>query len=840
MRYLTPAKIGLLVLIDMYVNDEVPNESHRTILDFLTLHIMGIDLHQLQHKVSPKRFYSEFGRIRFVDATVDLLASMSAFQTLLSPLPSKLEEHCLWNVFICKMWSIDSLNEINVFVLTCSRRLMTKFTDTLLSELTSDGEGVYEDEEQGEDEEEEEKEEKGEDGEDENKKVPRLDTPRKKFLITQCSPIGVFIRQCRSEILKYNFAKTARLWKSFICYRQPTLSYMRTLHPNIGKYSFDDILSSESETWSPEDISTLAGVAYGDMLATGEAADGIPISMYDLERLVARVRQAMVETRGKVSLEVRHQLEDLLGDAKVLPKGIHHLRYIEASQSRDYTSAFDQLHRFCDYSPSNKDRQAYQCSLMTLAQTNSDFGCFSEAATAMSEAISTARENGDTQTLIHCLNWMYNFSITHPALLREMEDETVLVDHRETLSYLKLKSAEVGLPPSMAGAYFLEANLGLQTGTSMASIAESATRASHLVGSNGLAFMLGLNAGTKARIWVRMGVASLALMEQEVFIKSGIVFADLVILADCMAYLAATYSVIGRCKDALSILADFQSHFGPNLVPIMTEKILKSRGVIRFRQDLNRGDFDGAQEILRQLLQNSDGIPYESSFNSLLQLEYLYHSNQLPQALELIEEMAKILDGSKYEASTHVRLLIMKARIFNKCQTPLRGFSIATRAAKLAMESLSVENICEAMEVLANLLNSLGNFGAALELLNATLPRALETASVAIMGETYLCLADTYMGMAGELGRNIQAGPFAQTPPSNLAVKQANARKVNMEKAAKSLDRAFEQFQAMDYHEGQCNVLAKKATIFRILGESDLAEKAAGQFLDIRNRQKIH
>nr|AYN77765.1 anaphase promoting complex subunit 5 [Berkeleyomyces basicola] len=822
MRFLTPAKVGFLVLIDMYVNNAIPNECHHAILDFLTLHLMGIDLQQLQHKASAKRFRSEFGRMRSVEATVSVVASMSVFEELLNELPSSLENHSLWEIFLLKMWAINSLNEMNVFVLGCPRRLMHRFTetnvpDTLLDESESDQEsGDDSDSKSGED--------------DETQKLP------KKLRLSPNSPIGVFVRECRSEILKQNFMHTGQLWQAFISYRQPTVPLIRRLQPGMGKYCFDDVLGGESETWLPEDVGALAGVTYGDML-TGETTDGVPISMHDLERLVATVGRTMTETRGRVPLEVRHQLEDLIKDAKSLPKGIHHLRYLEAWQARDYTATFDQIHRFCDYSPSNRDRQAYQCALMTLAQTNSDFGCFGEAATAMTEAISTARENGDTQTLIHCLNWMYNFSITQPALLQELNDDTILADHRETLSYLKMKSAEVGLSPNIVGAYFLEANLGLQMGNSMASVVESMTRANHLIGSNGLAFMLGLNSGTKARVWVRMGTAALALIEQEVFLRSGVVFSDLANLIDCVTYLAVMYSFSGRYKEALAIIDDLHKSFEPLLVPTMIEKILKTRGVVRFREDLNNGNLDGAQEILSQLLQSPDGIPHDSSFNSLLRLEYLYRRNQIPKALELVDGMAKILDESKYEAATHMKLLLMKARIFSKCQKPLRGFTIASRAAKLALDSCSVESVCEAMGLLANILNSLGEFRAALELLNAALPRVLETENVAIAGEMYSFLADAYMGIAGQASQpvaGLKSRASAPLTPPALSPEQASHRKANMSRAMVALDRAFVQFEAIGDRQGQCDTLAKKATIFRISGEKELAEETATRFMDIK------
>ena len=43
MRYLTPAKVGLLVLIQLYCEQAVPHDAIRPVLSFITSHLLDRD-----------------------------------------------------------------------------------------------------------------------------------------------------------------------------------------------------------------------------------------------------------------------------------------------------------------------------------------------------------------------------------------------------------------------------------------------------------------------------------------------------------------------------------------------------------------------------------------------------------------------------------------------------------------------------------------------------------------------------------------------------------------------------------------------------------------------------
>lgn len=96
-------------------------------------------------------------------------------------------------------------------------------------------------------------------------------------------------------------------------------------------------------------------------------------------------------------------------------------RFLEAWKARNYPSSFDNLHRYFDYTMQSGARGLYQYALLNLAILNADFGCFSEAITAMQEAIVTARENHDMPCLNYSLSWLNQFGRTHAGELKDIQ-----------------------------------------------------------------------------------------------------------------------------------------------------------------------------------------------------------------------------------------------------------------------------------------------------------------------------------------------------------------------------------------------------------------------------------
>jgi anaphase-promoting complex subunit 5 len=163
-------------------------------------------------------------------------------------------------------------------------------------------------------------------------------------------------------------------------------------------------------------------------------------------------------------------------------------------------------------------------------------------------------------------------------------------------------------------------------------------------------------------------------------------------------------------------------------------------------------------------------------------------------------------------------LLLIKVWLFEKIGRPEKGFTIAMRAASMAWRARLVPLLWQAIGALANILNALGEFGAAEQLLIAILPRCLETDVTHDVGMLYSLLADVRMGQAGEM-----------TGLGEAAVGRAEM----MGKVHKALDKAFECFSAVEDVDKRCEMMAKKAAIYRAEGDFERADKCADTYLGL-------
>lgn len=138
-------------------------------------------------------------------------------------------------------------------------------------------------------------------------------------------------------------------------------------------------------------------------------------------------------------------------------------RYLDAWKAGDYTSAFDNLHRYFDYTMhSNLDRSAYQFALLNLAIIQADFECFSEAISAVQEAVAIARESHDMNCLNFCMSWLYHFGKAFPEQMREVQNSGMLGNEKEGLAFLKAKSKETDMWSLLSTTLVSEAKLEMQ------------------------------------------------------------------------------------------------------------------------------------------------------------------------------------------------------------------------------------------------------------------------------------------------------------------------------------------------------------------------------------------
>ncbi|KAL8807371.1 MAG: hypothetical protein Q9182_000710 [Xanthomendoza sp. 2 TL-2023] len=468
-RYLTPSKISLLALISLYSDGVVPSSATIPILSFLVSYLLPV------HSVGSK----QDGWIAqdYLTISIDTLQKATIAHT--SAIPGR----TVWDLLLKQLWMIDSLHALHTF-----------FNDLSLLLEKPLGEGVDQQEH----------------------------SRRKRMLLSRNSPLGAFVRRSRLEFTRLQLHDGASLWKSLIIYRGPTLPLWKRRNPNAGPQSFDRNLQADSI----DADRTVSHLVYGDLSAnsyTGVVLKDGNASTDDLWRLLdhqinrmqskfaacyPRTRCSNDRRGGESNPSSNAVTAALSGEVRsndaqriiLCPVGrfmllrsrsAHGCRsFLDAWKSGDYPSSFDSLHRYFDYTMQSRDHSLYQYALLNLAILQADFGCFSEAITAMQETIATARENNDMPCLNYSLSWLYQFGRTHPEEMAEIQKKGVLGSEKEAFSFLKAKAKESSMWTLLSTTLLSEAKLILtNVRTNVRIVRFKACKLAHTKFARGITFV---------------------------------------------------------------------------------------------------------------------------------------------------------------------------------------------------------------------------------------------------------------------------------------------------------------------------------------------------------------
>lgn len=205
---------------------------------------------------------------------------------------------------------------------------------------------------------------------------------------------------------------------------------------------------------------------------------------------------------------------------------------------------------------------------------------------------------------------------------------------------------------------------------------------------------------------------------------------------------------------------------------------------------------------------------------SILEIDLHVRHGDHTRAMELLEGLATKLNHEEADIYQRIKLMTLKARIFNNAGIPQKGFSVALRAASLAYHARLLPALWEAVGAICAILNSLKVFEASAKLLESIMPQVLECEDCNLSAQSFSLLADAHVGMAGE------------------AKAETVQRKEQLNKGLENIDRSFDEYARVEDTKGQCETLAKKATIMHLNGDPILANDCAAKYLDIKAAAK--
>ncbi|KAK5998929.1 Anaphase-promoting complex subunit 5-like protein [Cladobotryum mycophilum] len=795
-RYLTPAKIGLLVLIELYIEESVPSDAVLPVLSFVTSHLMDHDPN------GPTS--TQLTRWNKAERTVSLVISIKDFEKLLGSYPflMGMPGKKLWDQFLNKLWAINSLHALEDFF----ENLSAMFSKTK-EELRSEGLDP--------------------------------DEPEPGVKLSRNSPLGAFIRRARLEYQRLRFHDCTELWKDFVRYRQPTAHYQKKKNPDFGRYSFDNVLLlGELEDWDSDQVAGLASVAYGDML-TGDHSSCLPVSTDDVENLLDFQIEQMQRYGNRIPIEIQHQFHDLLHDSFLVPSLTHYLTFLDAWRAGDYPTAFDYLHRYFDYTMQYRDRLFYQYALMNLAVLQADFGCYKEAVAAMLETVTTARENRDMTCLNFALNWLFHFGRAHPDLVRGLESDSLLGAGKETLAFLRVKAKETGMWTLWSSVLLSEAKLCLVNGDSVATTLEYIIRSSQIIVEKNMKSMFGSQLSLYSSLWSRLGLSDLSATTCEIFLRCHACHSVFDDELKTTSRLTLTLLEQGRYTDSMKTLEQLDANSLRSWKP--SQYWHKYRGIIQLKRDVHHNNLDGAELLVAQLLQSrSEDLEPDMSFLiDSLHIECLIRRGDLQAASEKVDKMITAAKNEDRDIALRVRLLLIKVTLLDKCGRPQRAFSLAMRAANMSLRARLIPSLWQAIGAISNILVSMGEFEAAIQLLVAVIPRGFECESPWLMAQLYSYLADANMGIAGQPEGETQSNEEDAEPKREAGGnggKLSKHRDEYLTRAATAVQKSFDHYSAMEDICGQCEMMAKKAVIMKLSGDMVLAADYAAAYVGLRKK----
>lgn len=225
-RFLTPAKIVLLALAQIYLKSDVTWPSTSAILHVLISRIV------LDATESDELLLNQDG-----DSILDLEQALAGQQSII---PGR----GVWDLLLKRIWKITCSDGLDDFI-SALPHLLGKTRDQLLQERD---EGI-------------------------------ASGPAGRVIRT--SPLGAFIRRCSLEWHRLQFHDSIAIWTDFVAYRMPSKAAFVRRNPRALQNAFD----ANFEDFGIDLSHPLASMMYRPLLEDAEQINSLAIN-HDTEKLM--------------------------------------------------------------------------------------------------------------------------------------------------------------------------------------------------------------------------------------------------------------------------------------------------------------------------------------------------------------------------------------------------------------------------------------------------------------------------------------------------------------------------------------------------------------------------
>lgn len=248
-RYLTPQKISLLVLVNLYCDSELPSSATIPILSFIISRIIP-NVPSSSRKQEPPGFEDVAFRLESIDEVL---------REHMSNMPGR----TLMDVFLKKMWEVNSFDALH------------DLFDSLGDLLVRNRE------------------------EAEREAAADITHSPDQIFLSRTSPLGMFVRRARLEFTRLQFHDAMSLWYAFVHYRAPTAHWNKRIAGIAGSSTDVTAMSLHIQPGDP-----LYEVAYGQLEDVDDPET--MVSLDDLDRMLDIHVDQLQRTLSSIELEVTY------------------------------------------------------------------------------------------------------------------------------------------------------------------------------------------------------------------------------------------------------------------------------------------------------------------------------------------------------------------------------------------------------------------------------------------------------------------------------------------------------------------------------------------------------
>ncbi|CAK7214615.1 APC5 protein [Sporothrix eucalyptigena] len=791
-RFISPARIVLLLLVDMYCSDfVVRDEDDEFILELITCYVTDNYARPTNQR---QRYLARWQRACL---SVDLLSHPHSLQPALQRCFISFNETdkdiakeaplraTLWDDLVARLWlRLISLDDMGPFFESLQMYLAPTY-----AELRAQRDLGIE------------------------------DPPDDVVLLDRRSPIGMMVYQSCFEFKQLAFAGRCELWEDFVRYRNPTRTDFNILWPHdagVSSLLFDAVLTEGRADWG-ERTDAVTRVVFDRMLKD----TSVSTSLDETDKLVT-----MLIERERIGFRPDHQLRDaadhVINGTVLIPSQATFYRLLDAWRMGDINTAYDQLHRYFDLVSRQGVGAAfgYNVGPMNKGVIQRDFGEHSNDLLSMLDAVHAGREARDYNSLRFSLLWLYMYARVLPRHIRPHQLQGLAgesTDGRQVLPYVRDDADASQFHGHHALASLLEARVAISDGRPPLLAKTCLHEAARKIVKHCEVTLEGQLSSTVMLFWDRMGYGPLAVVHGRVFMRNrhdSVPFDDAVRVA---SRLSLQYAQGGDFAKAKAVMDKLNPEGLTSLKP---------RGLVRHvltfvaaLQAVRAHRFDEAEDLLLRRLPTAG---YPSCAPTSTDRKSQGPSQMDPDlaaqvALLHVDSLARRVDGDdvgsdgpsndtnqtlssgggslvvardaldRFEAAydkgvgdLHVLLQISLARadLFARAGRGMRAVTLMVHTLQACLRRRYHLLLWETVGAVARLLVAEGEFRAARTLLNLALPRSLETGHLETSAQLYMYLVDACMGLAGK-----ESGAALATGQTVTKSKHAGRMKQHMSRA---------------------------------------------------------